>query len=260
MSIKARVSLGVVPVIVAAVAVPAGLLSADASTSAEASTTACGSACASPWNESLGSGEVLAVSGSSVEMAAASTTNSAEDFTPEEEGGVTAAEQAGIISPKLNFQYSNDSVFEFQYAPDGVPKNECLADGYGSVATINTEGTYYAPSLTVTLQPCGITAATLWIPDNDGTGNEPCDLINAGYEAAYSYGYQNYDDTTSQGYTSPFAEPTVLTVNSSGDVVLAPLSEIGGVVSPTQEWSGLSPQVEAALQESAQRKAAEKAG
>jgi hypothetical protein len=253
---KTIVSLGVT-VVIASGSVLAGLLSADAST------TACGSSCASPSVESLGSSEVLAVSGSSVVMAAASTSNSAEDFTPESEGGVPAVAQAGIISPKLTLLYSSDSVFEFQYAPDGVPSDKCLADGYTTVTSSTSAAVSYAPALTVTLAPCGVTAATLWIADDNGSGNEPCDLINAGYQAAYNYGYGfNSSSEPTQGYSSPFAEPAVLAVSSSGSVVLAPLSEIGGVVSPTQEWTDLSPQFEAAVQASAQRAkaAAAKAG
>jgi hypothetical protein len=66
-----------------------------------------------------------------------------------------------------------------------------------------------------------------WIvhPNNQVDGY--ADLINAGWESAYAYGDRTSAEIHSD-FTSPFAEPAVLTVNSSGDVMLAPLSEIGG--------------------------------
>jgi hypothetical protein len=254
---KARLYLAVAAVVAAGLIVPTGLLSADAST------TACGSACSSPT--SVSSGEELAVSGSGVVMASASTTNSAEDWTPQNEGTVMAAVSDQIISPRLELQYSSDNVFEFQYAPDGIPSDKCLADGYSNTSSSTSSVTYGAPSLSVTLAPCGVTAATLWIPDNNGQDSEPCDLINAGYQAAYSYEYEGDSTTPADGYASPFAEPAVLTVTTSSSgtstVGLASLSEIGGVVSATQEWTNLSPQLQAALKASAVRAkaAAEKA-
>jgi hypothetical protein len=264
MSNKARAYLAVAAVIAAVAAVPAGLLSAYASSSAEASTTACGDACTSPFNEQAGSGEVLAVSGSgssaSVVMATESTTNSAEDWTPEEElQNVSQAASEGLISQRLDVNYGNDSIFEFQYAPNGVPSGYCLADGASNTGINGTPAYFYQPTLTVGLAQCGITPATLWIPDNNDSGNEPCDLINAGYEAESNYG------VTEGTFNSPFAEPAVLTVSGTGSspkVGLAPLSEIGGVVSASQEWAGLSPQVDGALRESAAREkaAAAKAG
>jgi hypothetical protein len=64
-------------------------------------------------------------------------------------------------------------------------------------------------------------------------------LVNAGYATQ-----NNYSGAVSGNLgdmqTSPFAEPFVLTVNSSGKVVLAALSELGTVVSPTQLWANWS--------------------
>jgi hypothetical protein len=228
---RAKVYLAVAALLAAA-AVPASLLSAGAP--AGASTAACGSACTSPSVESLGTGEVLAVSGTSVVMAAASTTSSAEDWTPQQEGDVANAVAAGVVSAKLNMLYSTDLLVEFEYAPAGVPSDECLAN----TASGPPQTSFYAPTLTVVLAQCGITAQSLWILDASNEDNGYVDLINAGYESGYSYLDTNAD--TSGNFTSPFAEPEVLTVNSSGKVVLAPLSEIGGVVSPTQMWASWS--------------------
>jgi hypothetical protein len=58
------------------------------------------------------------------------------------------------------------------------------------------------------------------------------DLINAGY--AVPSAYSGPQGTPGETLATPLAEQAVLAVNSS-KVVLAPLSEIGGV-SPTQLW------------------------
>jgi hypothetical protein len=101
------------------------------------------------------------------------------------------------------------------------------------------------PTLTVVLAKCGITAQSLWIVDPNNQVNGYADLINAGWESTYTYGAETSSDF--DDLTSPFAEPAVLTVNSSGDVVLAPLSEIGGVVSPTQMWTAFTSADQSAL-------------
>ena len=244
MSRPAIVSFAVGVVLVAAF-VPGSLPPAGASTAA------CGGPCTSPSVRSLGTGEVLAVSGGSgVAMAAASSSNSAEDWTPEQEGPVSGAAQAGVVSARLDMNYSGDTLVEFQYAPGGVPSGECLAD------TATIEIPVNAPALTVALAQCGITAASLWIVDGNGTGGY-VDLINAGYEAAYSFGAPDSNtDSASSALASPFAEPAVLTVSSSGKVVLAPLSEIGGVVSASQAWASWSAPGQAQLRQAVERSAA----
>jgi len=225
--------------VAAAAAIAAGLIPLSLE-SAGASTTACGSWCASPSNESAVTANTLTVSGSSVVMAAASTTNSAQDWTPENEGPVSTAVTAGVLPGKLDMLYSGDTLLEYQYAPNGVPSGQCIADG-DSDASINAYiPPVYLPTLTVVLTQCGVTAASLWIVDGTNEANGYVDLINAGWESAYTYlaSTANNDDPI----TSPFAEPAVLTVNSSGKVVLAQLSQIGQTVSPTQMWQDfLSP-------------------
>jgi hypothetical protein len=221
---KARIYLAALAAI--AVAVPTGFVVAGGP--AAASTATCGSSCTSPSVESLGTGEVLAVSGLSVAMSAASSTNSAEDWTPEQEGDVANAVSAGVISAKLNMLYSTDQVVEYQYAPDGVPSDDCLA-----ASTPSEE----SGSSTATLAACGLTSMTLWIVDASNEANGYVDLVSAGYTAP-----PNLDQTA----VTPFAEPGVLSV-SSGKVVLSPLSEIGGVVSHSQMWANWSAPAQAGL-------------
>jgi hypothetical protein len=234
--------------VMVAVFVPASLPPAGASTAA------CGSACTSPSVESLGTGQVLTVSGTSVEMAAASTSNSAEDWTPLQEGPVYAAAGDGVVSARLEMNYYGDTLVEFQYLPDGDSVNppECLADGYQQASPTNL------PTTSVTLAACGVTAATLWIVDGNGT-NGYVDLINAGFESAYEYLAPDSAPgavTPTPAYASPFAEPDALTVDSSGKVVLAPLSEVGGAVSHSQLWADWSAPGQAALRQAVERSAA----
>jgi hypothetical protein len=228
---------------VTALAVPASLLSADAP--AGASTTACGSSCTSPSVESVGTGQVLTASGTSVTMSAASGTSSGQDWTPEQEGDVANAIAAGVLSPKLNMLYSTDQLVEFQTAPNGVPSDQCIADNFTSTTSLGGSLQWDTPTLTVVLAQCGVTAASLWIVDANNEANGYVDLINAGYAASFSFLAQN--TAAFDNLTSPFAEPAVLTVNSSGKLVLAPLSELGGVVSPTQMWTAWSAPAQAAF-------------
>lgn len=255
MSNKGRVYVAVVAVIVAA-AVPASVLSADASTSAIASTTACGSACLSLAVDSS-TDDYLTVSGSSVGMAAASTTNSGQDFTLEADSNVSnAVTVADLLPSKWMLNYSLGDLVEFQYAPLGKPSGECIADGYSDDDTdIDLPDEVNAPTQTVTLATCGLTLATLWMvdPNNGANTNGYDDLINVGYEASYEY---LAPESAVDPVISPYADPDVLTLNSSGDVVLAQLSEIGGVVSPGQLWYGGSALVQVQAREAAAKSAA----
>ena len=251
---KARVYLAVVAVIVAA-AVPVGALSAGASTASPASTAACGSACTSLAVESTGM--VLTVTGSNtVGLAAASTTNQGQDFTPEDLGTVNNDAQSGILSSRLLLLDQVDTVVEYQYAPGGIPSGRCLADGYTTV-TQSVPGfvVLNAPNTSVTLSTCGVSPATLWLVDanNPNPVNGDTDLINVGYEAPDEY---LAPQLSYNPVATPYADPDVLTVNSSGQVVLAQLSEIGGVVSTAQMWGNLTAPGQSALRANIAKSAA----
>jgi hypothetical protein len=107
---------------------------------------------------------VLAVSASGVAMSAASTTNSAEDWTPEQDGTVSDAVPAGVVSSKLKMLYSTDQLVEFQYAPNGTPSDKCLAN-------TSAHNGVEVPTLTVVLVQCGLTAQSLWILDASSESN-----------------------------------------------------------------------------------------
>jgi hypothetical protein len=111
----------------------------------------------------------------------------------------------------------------------------------------------------VVMAQCGLTAQSLWIVDASNEANGYVDLINAGYEGIYTY----LAPSSSQAVIAPYAEPAVLTVNSSGQVVLAFLSELGGVVSSSQMWAAWSSPAQSELRTAVradQRKLAAKFG
>jgi hypothetical protein len=95
----------------------------------------------------------------------------AEDFTVSNQGTVADFFKAGLVSAAVDLHYGggaagfpNDFAFENEYAPFGVDSGLCL----GVAATaFNGEG--------VTLQPCGVSAKTVWIVD---TFDSPTTLFN----------------------------------------------------------------------------------
>ena len=250
MSKAARVYLVVVAVIVAA-AVPVGLLSADGP--AGASTSVCGSYCTSPSVESLGTGDVLTAegssAGSSVEMST-STTSKTTDWTIEDDYTVPNAVSWGVVSNKLEMLYAQSELVELQYAPDGIPSDECLANTSSQVDVNGYGSSVYVPTQSVALEPCGTTAQSLWIIDQNCAMDTYCDLINAGYEAQYTYLAPTGDVVGSSSLTSPFAEPEVLTASSSGALSLAPLAAIGGNVPASQAWTAYTSADQSALRAS----------
>ena len=115
----------------------------------------------------------------------------AEDFTFAFQGTVSDFFAAGLVSAAVDLHYGggaagfpNDPAFELEYAPFGVDSGLCL----GVAATaFNDEG--------VTLQPCGVSAKSVWIVD---TFDSPT-TINNGYVPLI-----NGSDTN-------FSQPFVLT-------------------------------------------------
>jgi hypothetical protein len=186
---------------------------------AQAATTTCGNACVSLYSQMLGSGQVLAngpkegfpppgcnnskpTCGDSVMLAQAGNGNANEDFFGNNEGTVAQFAQAGLLSDNLTLHYANDSVFEFEYAPDGMASGQCV-------------GSY----LGIVLQPCGTNDKTLFIVDSANAVNGFSDLIS--------------------GTTTTFSNPMVLTVSTGGprQLSLATLSQSGTTVSDTQMWA-----------------------
>ena len=184
-------------------------------TPASAATAVCGSVCTSFYPLSYGTNDVLAVenpsgtsasTGQAVTIAAASSDNQGEDWVLEDEGTVADFYAAGLMSAEMNLHWSSDEVYEIDYAPDLTWTGLCLG-------TSSSGG-----SGAVSLQPCGETAATLWVADTADASGRALPLIN--------------------GNNDNFAYPYSLTASSPGAQLssseLVPSSTT--TVNPDQEW------------------------
>ncbi|HEY1920039.1 MAG TPA: hypothetical protein VGH27_31085 [Streptosporangiaceae bacterium] len=195
----------------AAVTLAAALAgSAVAIPQASAATAQCGSLCASFHPLSYGTSDVLAVEGASgtkasqgqkVTIAAASSTNQAEDWVLEDEGTVSEFYEAGLMSAEMNLHWGSDQVYQITYAPDGTWTGFCLG-----VSSTNGSGS-------VTLQPCGETAAALWVADTADASGRALPLIN--------------------GDNNNFSNPYSLTASSPGTQLTS--SQLLGITT-SQEW------------------------
>jgi hypothetical protein len=174
---------------VAAVTIAGGLGAAVAPT-ASAATPSCGSSCINLFASSYGSAFVLDVLnqspnvGQEIILAPASNSNPGEDFTPAFQGLVSDFIAAGLVSPGLS-GYDSNSVYEFEYAPYGVDSGLCV--GVGATPAKHTP---------VSLQPCGVSAKTVWIWNSDkpitSSGNY-ASLINGATETSFSNPYSLTD-------------------------------------------------------------------
>jgi len=110
-------------------------------------------------------------------------------FTPYTVADLQAASGGTLFAPITASQYANSFVVENEYAPFGVNSGLCV--GIAGLP-FNGEG--------VTLQPCGITAKTLWI-------------INSSNPIfAYIHGYTSLIN----GANANFSHPYVLTYPANG--------------------------------------------
>jgi hypothetical protein len=199
-----------------ALAVAAALAAATVGTAlaaapAGAATATCGSYCTSFYPLSTGTGDVLAVehpsgtsayTGEPVTISAASTTNQGEDWVLDDEGTVTDFVEAGLMSANMELHWANDQVYEIDYAPDFVWTGECMgvssSSGGGSIS----------------LQECGVSAATLWVADTADQDGRANPLIN--------------------GKNSNFSEPYALEAGSVGSQLTS--AQMRAPIPQSQEW------------------------
>lgn len=104
-----------------------------------------------------------AKAGQPVVLLAASKYDPGEDFAASNQGPVSDFYAAGYVTLALDKHYSSLSVLEIQYSPDGSGSGLCV--GVGSTAVDGTP---------VVLEPCGVSARTLWVVDSH-------DSISGGY-------------------------------------------------------------------------------
>jgi hypothetical protein len=90
------------------------------------------------------------------------------DYTFSFQGTVADFFAADLVSASLNLHYSTDAAFEIQYSPYGVDSGLCA--GVAATAVSGEK---------VTLQPCGVSAKTVWVVDSaDTVGHGYVPLIN----------------------------------------------------------------------------------
>jgi len=157
----------------------AGTLAAAGATAASAGTPSCGPNCLDVFSKQFGTyhhpGFVLDVFrqgekvGQPIILFRQSNSDPAEDFTYSEQGQVSDFFAAGLVSSAFNLHYgcnwNNNTntcgngfpdlyAFEVQYSPFGVESGLCV--GVAATATAGEK---------VTLQPCGVSAKTVWAVD-----------------------------------------------------------------------------------------------
>ena len=183
---------------------------------ASAGSTKCGTACLNLFNQKFGTADVAAVSGGAATaghrvILSATEDTTAEDWAESVQGKVSDLAAAGLINATLAVLYANDPVVEITYAPGGVYSGLCLAVASGP-----------SQNKPVTLQPCGVSADSLWIDD----------------AAAASGGYVPYISGSDTKYPAPY----VLTApRAGGDFTTQALSvNTNGTVASDQMWQLIS--------------------
>jgi hypothetical protein len=159
--------------------------------SASAATPSCGRDCIDIFSRAFGThrtpGFVMDVLrqgakvGQPIILFRTSNTDPAEDFVPSIQGTTADFYAAGLVSAAVALHYGciagqnfpnclvnsvDDPAIELEYAPFGVDSGLCV--GVAATAT-QREG--------VTLQPCGVSAKTVWIID----ANDSPATLRAGY-------------------------------------------------------------------------------
>ena len=178
MSVKSKVLAAAATLTLVSGVGVAGALTAG---SASAATPSCGPTCINVFSHQFGThkspnfvvdvyrqGEKV---GQPIILFRQANFDPALDWTVAFQGTVNDFFKAGLVSAAVNLHYGggaagfpNDFAFENEYAPFGVNSGLCL----GVAATaFQGEG--------VTLQPCGVSAKTVWIVD---TFDSPTTLFN----------------------------------------------------------------------------------
>jgi hypothetical protein len=216
--------------------------------SASAATPSCGHTCIDVFNREFSShtnpsfvldvykqGERV---GQPVILFRQSNGDPAEDFTISYQGQVSDFLTAGLVgtsvalhygggcellvpgaTPPCQFFYPDDFAFEVEYAPYGVNSGLCV--GVPTTASAGTD---------VSLQPCGVTAKTVWIQDVDnatGFVGSYAPYIN-GSDTNFSHPYVL--DYPHNAYPTDMPRPQLITNQLA-------LNAHHDIVQVTQEWS-----------------------
>ena len=222
-----------------AVLAAAGLLAGGVALAgtARAATPSCGAHCPDVFTVKFGQhgapGFVLDVfrrgarAGQPVILFAASGSDPAEDWKITTQATVYDFYAAGLVSSAVNLHYHSDPAVEIEYAPYGVDSGLCAG-----MSWIAGNGTG------VSLQPCGVSARTVWIidaADASGAteGSSGVTLAATGFVPVIA------------GSDTNFSTPYVLTYPANGyptdkprpQLMTAPLlRSAGGQVPAVQMW------------------------
>jgi hypothetical protein len=179
---------------------------------ANAASLACGSACTAIAAQSWGLNYVTDVNGGGAGtvgegaiLARAVETN-AEDFKLEYLATAATLYADGLVGSAVGTTWPSDPMYEYEYAPGGVPSSLCL--GVSETAANGTA---------VTLQECGVTVKTVWMALSVDTigGYQP--LVN--------------------GTDTVTGAPYVLTAGAVGAALTTEqLSLADGTFAPSQMW------------------------
>jgi hypothetical protein len=152
MRVKNRTLAGLAVLALAGSAILAGAPAGNAAT------VACGTACQAPYARQWGANLIGAVlsgiprGGQNVVLYPAAP-RPAEDWQFDYQGTVAALYHDGLVGAAVGKTWPSYPAYEYQYTPAGIPTGWCL----GTAVTAGA-GT------PVTLQPCGVTVKTVWIP------------------------------------------------------------------------------------------------
>jgi hypothetical protein len=133
----------------------------------------CGSSCITLYNSTYGESEVLGIMGTApnagegVGLQQASSSDTAKDWVLSVQGTVSKFFAGGLTSSLMNSHYGSYHAYEYEYAPGGAPSGLC----FGAAANAQAG----AP---VTLQPCGVSARTIWVADSADPDGQLLPLIN----------------------------------------------------------------------------------
>jgi serine/threonine protein kinase len=169
--------------------------------------------------------------GQSIVLFQTANSDPAEQWTVSSQGTTAEFFTAGLVSAAVAAHYGcipggnftdcygqtavNDPAFEIEYAPGGVQSGQCM--GVASTA-VQGEG--------VTLEPCGVSARTVWIEDISGSS------------ATLSSGYIPLINGSDTNFTQPF----VLTYPATSYPTDMPRPQLqvdmitGGAVAANQLW------------------------
>jgi len=195
----------------AAVAITGGV--ALAALPASAATPSCGKDCLNIYNKQFGKQFISDVFqrgakvGKPVILFTRSNSDPAEDFTVSFQGTVSDFYAAGLVSPQVELHYggakflnitsntpvgADELAGEIEYAPYGVDSGLCIGVPAGALPAVG--------SASVSLQPCGASAGTVWILDG-------VDICNS---------FQFGEAPLINGADTNFSHPSVLTYPASG--------------------------------------------